>query len=272
MNESDFGGSEVQVKAIFLDYDGTVAPLNVSRSESAVSADRLSILNRISAKISIAVISTKDLTFLVKRTPFAHGWSGLGGLETKIGDMTVRNKCLGERLVELAKALDYARQIKASAKEIEVEEKQDSRGMVVAFSVDWRQTKNLFVAKKQASKILAYCKTLPISITEYEREPFFDIFPCSPDKGKALLDMKKRLGLNDGVLYLGDSVADNSAFQVADIAIGVVHEGTSDDLISEYLIKFDDLPVFLEDLLCHSLCFSPTLSKIYKKKSPLYRA
>jgi HAD superfamily hydrolase (TIGR01484 family) len=261
---NSFLSSDVQVKGLFLDYDGTIAPLNVPRSQSAVSRDKLSILNRISAKIPIAVISTKDLAFLVKRTPFAHGWSGLGGLETKIGNTIVSRIYTQEQVFQLRKALDYVRPIISSANEIMVEEKRDSNGTAVAFSVDWRQAKDIGKAKNQAVKIFAYCETLPLTVIRYEQQPFFDVFPCPIDKGKALLEMKTWFGLTDGILYLGDSVVDNSAFQATDIAVAVVSDGTADNLICNYFVKFDDLPVFLEDLFNHSFQFNINLSKLFK--------
>ncbi len=249
-----------------MDYDGTVAPLNVPRSQSAVSQDNLSILNRISTKIPIGVLSTKNLAFLVKRTPFAHGWSGLGGLETKIGT-TISRIYTQEQAFQLRKAMDHVRRLIGIADEIVVEEKQDSTGAVVAFCVDWRQAKKKDSAMNRAATMLAHCETLPLTVISYKQQPFFDVFPCTIDKGKALLDMKQRLGLllEDGVLYLGDSVVDNSAFQVADIAVGVVSEATGDDLICKYFVKFDDLHVFLEDLLQHSFRFNANLCKIYNR-------
>lgn len=255
---------EVQVKALFLDYDGTLAPLNVPRSQSVVSPRRISVLNRISHLIPIGVISTKDLEFLVKRTAFAHAWSGLGGLETKIGHIITRTYS-EKQVFELTKALRYA---KCSCTDIDgfiIEEKHDSEGTVVGFSLDWRQAENQKEARIQASHIRSYCESLAAATISYDQQPFFDVFLCPIDKGKALLEMKQKLGLIDGILYLGDSAVDNPAFHVADITIGVISDGARNNLICKYFVNFEDLPAFLEDLLKHNFRFSASLSKISPK-------
>ena len=265
MKKSLNGGRdpEVQVHAVFLDYDGTISPINVPRSQSKVSPENLSILNQIKALIPVAIISTKDLTFIMKRTPFAHAWAGLGGLETRIGDVTIRAQCLQKPSPHLATALDYAKSFCGNG--VTVEEKRDSEGTVVAFSVDWRQAKSWVEAKKRALEIFAYCKALPIVTVDYEGQPFFDVFPCPIDKGQALLDLKQRFGLSSGILYLGDSVVDNSAFKAADIAVGVVHEGTSDGLVCDYFVRFADVHVFLEELLKNKFRFNPDSFKVLYK-------
>lgn len=47
-------------KALFLDYDGTISPLSMSRSKSAVLPDNMAVLQQIGKLILIAVITTKD--------------------------------------------------------------------------------------------------------------------------------------------------------------------------------------------------------------------
>ena len=254
---------EVQVHAVFVDYDGTVSPINVPRAQSKVTPENLSVLNQIKASIPVAVISTKDLAFIMKRTPFAHAWAGLGGLETKIGGVTIKAPCLQKPSHQLATGLDYAKSF--CGKGLTVEEKCGSEGNVVAFSVDWRQAKSWVEAQKGALEVLAYCKALPLVTVDYVGQPFFDVFPCPIDKGKALLDLKQRFGLKSGILYLGDSVVDNSAFEAADFAVGVVHEGTSEGLVCDYFVRFADVHVFLEELLTNKFRFHPDSSKVLRK-------
>ena len=255
--------SEIQVHAVFLDYDGTISPINFPKSQSRVTPENLSILNKIKVLIPVAVISTKDLAFITKRTPFAHAWAGLGGLETKIGEDTIKSPCLQKPSPHLATALNYAKSF--CGKGLTVEEKCDCEGNVVAFSVDWRQAKSWVEAQKRALEIYVYCKALPIVTVDYEDQPFFDVFPCQIDKGKALLELKGRFGLSGGILYLGDSVVDNSAFEAADFAIGVFHDGPSDGLVCDYFVGFADVHVFLEELLKNRFRFNPDSSKVLHK-------
>jgi len=259
--------TETHVQALFLDYDGTISPLTVPRSESKLSPENMDVLYQVSRLIPVAVITIKDLSFVIKRTPFAYAWSGLGDLEMKIGDAVTKAPCLKSGTIYFEKALEYARNL--SDDDLAIEEKHDSNGTTVAFSVDWRQTKNRSKAMKKALKLISYCKGLPLFTIEYEGQPFFDVFPCSVDKGRALLELKQKLGLHDGILYMGDSSVDNPAFEVADVALGVIHEKTSEDLVCDYFVRFEDVAAFLQGLLKNGFRFSPKLTMILHRTEAL---
>jgi len=227
----------------------------------------MAVLNKISNKIPVAVITTKDLSFVVKRTPFARAWSALGGLEMRIGSLVTGASCLKERMPYLVNIIEYARSL--SDNYLAIEEKQDSSGTTVAFSVDWRLAKDRRKALARAMKILDNCKKLPLVTIEHGSQPFFDVFPCAIDKGRALLRLKKKLGLREGVLYMGDSSDDNSAFEAADIAIGVLHRETPDDLACDHFVRFEDLSVFLQSLLENDFLFTPRLRMVLHRTEAL---
>ena len=262
------GTEEAKVKALFTDYDGTISPINVKRSESAVPPTIMTLLNEVSQRIPVAVVTTKDLNFIVKRTPFAHAWAALGGLEMRTDGVITRAACLKSKIEQVTVALNFAKEL--AGNDLTIEEKQDSEGVSVAFSVDWRQSKNKDAASTKSSKIVAHSKKLSLGITKYEGQPFFDVFPCPINKGKALLDLKRNFDLQDGILYLGDSASDNTAFEKADIAVGVLHEETPSSLKCSYFVKAKELVCFLEAILRDKFQFSAKLPMILSKTEALH--
>ena len=257
--------SGIRIKALFLDYDGTISPINIPKSDSFVPSETSMILHKISRQIPVAIITTKSLQYVVGRTPFALAWSAIGGLETRIKNVTSKASCLQKVSPHLTKALKYSKNL--SGKDLTIEEKRDSEGKVVAFSVDWRQCKDCHQAKVTASTILSYCETLPIVVIKYEKQPFFDVFPCAISKGEALIELKAKIGLHEGILYMGDSKVDNSAFEMADLSIGVIHAETpQDDLSCTYFVKFEQVPSFLNNLLENDMRFSPGFPMIIPVK------
>jgi hypothetical protein len=79
------GSQLINVKCLCTDYDGTISQLNVTREKSCVPVETRTMLNQISRSLPVLVVTMKDLYFIKSRTPFAHAWSGIGGLETLLG-------------------------------------------------------------------------------------------------------------------------------------------------------------------------------------------
>lgn len=258
------------VKALFLDYDGTISPINSVRSESAVTPENLAALNRVSTQIPVAVITNKDLDFVVKRTPFAVAWAGLAGLEIKTADGITTADGLENKIAGITAALEYAKNLSGSG--LEIEEKHTSNGTIVAFCVDWRRTKNRpparreIPARNRAEQILSYCENSALVTYLYWKQPFFDVFPCPVNKGKAFLTLKQKLGLSDGVAYIGDSKPDNSAFDVADLAVGVLHKETCPSLRYDFSVNFPDVPAFFNSLLDNDFQVNPNSQFIVKSR------
>jgi len=256
--------SVTAVRALFMDYDGTISPINVSRLESRVPLKIMSVLNRISEHIPVAVITNKPLEFIIARTPFACAWSALGGLEAKIAGITYRAPCL-KTTRNLEAALHYA--TRKSEGLLTVEEKPDSEGKVVAFSVDWRFANNSERAEKAAMRILSFIKSLHVVTFTYTGQPFFDVFPCVVDKGKALLDLKQKLGVLNNVMYMGDSASDNPAFELAEVAVGVINEETPKNLACKYFVRFELLADFLLCLIENDFLFNPDFPMVLDKQT-----
>lgn len=247
---------KISVNCLSSDYDGTISPLNVSRTESRVPLQTRVMLQQIGRRLPISIITMKDLSFIMPRTPFAHAWSAMGGLEVRIGKRVLKRECLEDRLASVSLALCYAKSHITESR-VEIEEKQDSEGHVVAFCVDWRRTERTKTVKRETECVAAYCEGLGLRVIRYETQPFFDVYPVVPDKGWALQEMLSGLTVGKGVLYLGDSETDNSAFKSSTVSVGVVHDETPlKALDCDYLVKFERVPNFLNSLLTSDFRFS----------------
>jgi len=250
------------IKCLVLDYDGTISPLNVERTRSRVPRKTCAVLQRIGRLIPIAIVTTKDLSFVTTRTSFAQAWSAMSGLETKIGGRIQRKKGLLHGFKRISLALKYAR-LHLTENGTEIEEKQDSLHRTVAFCVDWRRAKNVAAATKETDKIATHCRQLGLEVMKYETQPFFDVYPMLVDKGTALADLLKEMGVTNDVLYMGDSEADNPAFERSNVSVGVTHGETFlRRLTCDFYVKFENVSVFLRYLLENNLVFEPDFPMI----------
>ncbi len=250
------------MKCLSSDYDGTISPLNASRVESRVPLQTRVMLRQIGRFLPISIITMKDLPFIMPRTPFAQAWSAIGGLEMRIGKKVLKRESLEYMVASISLAIDYAKSHISSAG-VEIEEKQDSEGHTVAFCIDWRRAKDPKAARQEAERALTYYKALELKLIRYETQPFYDVYPVAPDKGWALQEMINELGVKNGVLYLGDSNTDNSAFKASSVSVGVVHDETPlRTLECDYLVKFESVPDFLYALVANDFLFTPDFPMI----------
>ena len=254
--------SDIRVKCLSSDYDGTISPINASRVESRVPLQTRVMLREIGNALPISIITMKDLSFIMPRTPFAQAWSAIGGLEMRVGRRVLKYKRLEHMLTKISLSIDYARS-HISSKGVEIEEKQDSEGRTIAFCVDWRLAEDPKTAKQEAECVANYCQALGLKLIKYETQPFYDVYPVAPDKGEALREALGELAVNSGVLYLGDSEVDNSAFRASSVSLGVMHdESPRRTLDCDYLVKFELVPDFLHALVCNDLLFTPDFPMI----------
>jgi HAD superfamily hydrolase (TIGR01484 family) len=243
-------GIPVKMGAIFSDYDGTLCPLELRREEAFISPRLRRLLTKASRHIPIGIITTKDLSFIRERVPFAHGIAATSGLEIQVGERIIvdtRAQRPNERMEKAYRdALAKILQIRDN---ISVERKENEDGGLIAFCVDWRLTRDWPEAQRKTVPILQSCKEEGLYVVESNISPFANVYPSEVSKGEALVDLRKEMGVSGPVMYMGDSEADNPAFQIADVSIGIKHQKVMPPLLCKYRLEFFELDRFLSDMI-----------------------
>ena len=100
----------------------------------------------------------------------------------------------------------------------------------------------------------------------YALHPFLDVYIIKCDKGMAYdyvtskistMARKENRKGQQKVMYLGDSENDNPAFMKADISVGIRSDDRVDPkLFCQRVIKFDQLSIFLKELIENNFVFS----------------
>lgn len=180
-----------------------------------------------------------------------------------------------EILQHNSKILDcLADGILSTFKDVTVERKFITNNDTLAgITIDWRQLRDWKSFKKISEPLLkkTITKQRKLSFNSntlytqtYTTHPFIDVYAVKCNKGMAFdhvtSEIPQAKHKRHKVLYLGDSENDNPAFRRADISVGVL----SDDRLNpkldcEYTVRFDQLSVFLKELLDRDLVFSDDL-------------
>jgi len=242
--------SMVKIEAIFSDYDGTLSPLELRREDAFIAPRLRRLLIKASKRIRIGIITTKDLSFIQERVPFAHGIAGTSGLEIQVGDRIILDERVhvpNEKFEKLyQEALKRILQIHDN---VSVERKETDNGDLIAFCIDWRLTRDWAEAQRRTAPILSFCKEQGLYVVESNISPFANVFPMEVSKGDAFTKLRKELNVTGPVMYLGDSEADNPAFQLADVSIGIKHRRIVPELLCKFWLEFFALDGFLSDLI-----------------------
>jgi HAD superfamily hydrolase (TIGR01484 family) len=240
----------VKVEAIFSDYDGTLCPLELRREDAFISPRLRRLLIKASKRIKLGIVTTKDLSFAEDRVPFAHGIAATCGLEIQVGDRLIIDERVQEpnRKVEAAYKVAL-KKILPIRDNIMIERKESEDGDLIAFCIDWRLARNWDEARKNAMPLLTYCKEEGLYVVESTISPFANVFPVEVDKGAALSKLRTEMAVNGPIMYWGDSEVDNTAFQLADVSIGIKHRRIMPKLSCKYRLEFFELENFLRNLI-----------------------
>jgi len=239
-----------QVEAVFSDYDGTLCALELRREDAFISPRLRRVLTKASKRVKLGIITTKDLYFIKDRVPFAHGYAATSGLEMQVGDKITLDERVRDSNPKLEKTYqDALKRILQIRDNIMVERKETEDGGLIAFCIDWRLSRNWDEAHRKAAPVLALCKDQGMYVVESNISPFANIFPFEVDKGTAFDRLRREMGVTGPVMYLGDSEADDPAFQLADISVGIKHRRVMPSLKCKYKLEFFELEVFLSKLI-----------------------
>jgi HAD superfamily hydrolase (TIGR01484 family) len=253
-------GALVRIEAIFSDYDGTLSPLELRREDAFISPRLRRLLTKASKRIPIGIITTKDLSFIRERVPFAQGIAATSGLEIQVGDRII----IDDRAKKPTEKIDKAyRQSLARILQIRdnisVERKENEDGGLIAFCIDWRLARDWPEAQRKTVPILQSCRDEGLYVVESNISPFANVYPSEVSKGEALVKLRKEMNVSGPVMYFGDSEADNPAFQIADVSIGIKHQKVMPPLLCKYRLEFFELDRFLSNMIEADFDFRETM-------------
>ncbi|MEZ0394138.1 MAG: HAD-IIB family hydrolase [Desulfurococcaceae archaeon] len=226
---------------LFFDFDGTLSSLGARREEARVRPDVAAVLERLSERFVIAVVSSKDCWFLRERLqPFVRGLACINGLEIVAGGYIAHDEALMK--AELVRAIEELRD-EALATGTVVEVKRSLLGTTAGLSIDWRGAER----PEGLDALLERAKHMGLNVLEYPGLWFVDIYPSKRNKGDAVRILRALLGV-DKVVYFGDSANDVPAFDEADVGIFVEHEHNKDYFPegASKRVKFEELGRWLE--------------------------
>lgn len=251
----------MKLSAIFSDYDGTLSQLESRREDAVPSPILRRLLSKVSKRVTLGIVTTKDLSFIRERVPFAHGISASCGLELQVGEKTM----LDERVREPNQLLDKTYQeilkkILQARENLVIERKESEDEHLIGFCIDWRLASNWDEAKRIAAPFLEYSRKQGLFVVESDISPFANVFPMKIDKGEAFEKLKKELGVEGPTMYLGDSEADDPAFRLADVSIGVKHRRIMPKLECTYRIEFFELENLLTELIDSDFDFKESMA------------
>ena len=239
----------MKVEALFLDYDGTIAPMGVPRSESRVLRSVGRELRRIVRETPVCVVTAKDFDFTHGRCGFATGWACAAGLDIRLADgRTLRPP----RLRSLDEALEVAKS--AQRRGTFTELKLGPAGELLGVTIDWSRAQGCGAYVEGELKPLV---RKGYSVAYDGESTFADVYAAPPDKGKALKALKRVLEVKSDAMFIGDSVLDNSAFLEAEMAIGVDHGQPLSGLRCDYIVEQRRLAAFLRSLRGRGMEFTP---------------
>ncbi len=241
-----------------MDYDGTIAPLGVPREESRIFRSVERELRAIAREVPVSIVTAKDFDFIFPRSRFAAGWACVSGLDVRLAD---GRKAGLPRLRSLGQALGVAEAAERLGTYTEL--KHGPSGELLAVAVDWSGVPGAGPSVMRRLKLLTEAG---LTVSHERGATYADVYAATPDKGRATLLLKRMLQVHSYTMFIGDSTLDNSAFQAAEISVGVIHGQPMEALKCEFIVEQTRLAEFLRSLSGRGMEFAPTLPAVRRRE------
>jgi len=215
--------SERQKMFLFLDYDGTLAPIAESPDKAQMSEEMRSLLMRVKERMLVAVISGRSLADLKERVGIKDMlYAGNHGMEIWDGETTAANPRLMDNRQSLIELLEKLKSSLSHIKGVFIEDKGITASVHFR-TVHARHWGELFdVFKRISTRYEHFFKITP-------GKKVLEIRPLDAwNKGDAVSWMLEKFGAGTLPVYVGDDITDEDAFRALkssgiSIAVGGSH-------------------------------------------------
>ena len=197
-------------RALFLDYDGTLAPFRIERDKALPYPEIMPVLNQIvdAGHTKVTIISgrsVKDLSALINLDRDIEMW-GAHGMERLLENGTYRKQPLPDASKNILTEIGYW------ADKNGMHDQTEIKFGSVAFH--WRG-KSANIADKNRRDILQKWshKILALNFKIRDFDGGLEIYSTHANKAHAVETVLQELGKDTIAAYLGDDLTDEDAFQ-----------------------------------------------------------
>lgn len=228
--------------ALFLDFDGTLTPIVARPEDVNFSSQMRSLIQELSQKFPLAIISGRDLAFLQKtfdlETIYYAGSHGLDMAGPSFRKVVPQAEKLVPKLDQLE---DKIQAVIHKFQGGQLERKRFS------IAVHYRNVKE--------EEVEAFCQEIKKIKDEHLKwkygKKFLELYPLIDwDKGKAVLVLLEEMKIrNPFPIYIGDDLTDEDAFKVIREGMGIVILEEERESSAEFqLADLDEVKEFLQKL------------------------